>query len=68
MPIRRVNLMAISYDRKSGAYTDGKHYVKAAYIRKFAKEKMGKSATRGLLSRAVLSAYFLDTFGVTDNE
>jgi len=60
--------MAISYDRKSGAYTDGKHYVKAAYIRKFAKEKMGKSATRGLLSREVLSAYFLDTFGVTDNE
>lgn len=30
--------MAIRYDRKSGAYTDGKHFVRASFIRDYAKK------------------------------
>lgn len=56
--------MVIRYDRKSGAYTDGKNFVRASFIRKYAKEKMGISQSRGRLSREVLAGYFLDVFGV----
>jgi hypothetical protein len=55
----------IKYDRKSGAYTDGQHYVKASFIRKYAIEKLGISQKRGRLSREVLAAYFLDVHGVS---
>ena len=54
----------IRFDRKSGAYTDGKHYVKASFIREYAKSKLGISQERGRLSREVLAAYFLDVHGV----
>lgn len=56
----------IRYDRKSGAYTDGKHFVRASFIRKYAQEKMGINQSRGRLSRTVLAAYFLDVHGVSD--
>lgn len=59
--------MAIKYDRKSGAYTDGKHFVRASFIRDYAKQKLGISQSRGRLSREVLAAYFLDVFGVSDD-
>ena len=59
--------MTIKYDRKSGAYTDGKHFVRASFIRDYAKKKMGISQSRGRLSRIVLAAYFLDVFGVSDD-
>jgi hypothetical protein len=57
----------IRFDRKSGAYTDGKYYVKASFIREYAKSKLGISQERGRLSRAVLAAYFLDVHGVSAN-
>ena len=59
--------MAIRYDRKSGAYTDGKHFVRAAFIRDYAKKKLGMSQERGRISREVLAAYFLDVHGVSDD-
>lgn len=55
----------IRLDRKSGAYTDGKIYVRASFIRKYAIEKLGHKATRGALSRKAVSAYFLDVHGVS---
>lgn len=58
-------MTVIKYDRKSGAYTDGKHYVKASFIRQYAKSKLGISQERGRLSRQVLAAYFLDVHGVS---
>ena len=54
----------IRLDRKSGAYTDGKIYVKASFIRMYAKEKLGINQSRGALSKKVISAYFLDVHGV----
>ena len=59
--------MAIRYDRKSGAYTDGKHFVRASFIRDYAKKKLGMSQERGRISREVLAAYFLDVHGVNDD-
>jgi hypothetical protein len=59
--------MTIRYDRKSGAYTDGKHFVRASFIRDYAKKKLGMSQQRGRISREVLAAYFLDVHGVTDD-
>lgn len=59
--------MAIRYDRKSGAYTDGKHFVRASFIRDYAKKKLGLSQERGRISREVLAAYFLDVHGVSDD-
>ena len=55
--------MVIKFDQQSGAYTDGVHYVKAALIRKFARERMGKSQLRGRLSQEMIEAYFIDTYG-----
>ncbi len=57
----------IRYDRKSGAYTDGKHFVRASFIRDYAKKKLGMSQERGRISREVLAAYFLDVHGVSDD-
>ena len=62
---RKGERMTIRFDRKSGAYTDGKHYVKASFIREYAKSKLGISQERGRLSREVLAAYFLDVHGVS---
>lgn len=59
--------MAIRFDTKSGSYTDGKTYIKASFIRKHAKDKMGKSQSRGRLSREMLEAYWLDILGVKEN-
>ena len=45
--------------------TDGKHFVRASYIRDYAKKKLGMSQQRGRISREVLAAYFLDVHGVS---
>ena len=55
----------IRFDEVSGAYTDGTNYVKAPLIRKYAREKMGQTQLRGRLAREWISAYFLDTYGVS---
>ena len=56
----------IQFDTQAGAWTDGKNYVKGSIIRRYAVEKLGrKGSTRGRLSRAEISAYFLDTYGVS---
>jgi len=55
--------VAIKFDEKSGAYTDGTHYVKASIIRKFARERMGKPQLRGRLSKEMIEAFWLDTYG-----
>ncbi len=41
------DLGALYQHRKSGAYTDGKHFVRASYIRDYAKKKLGMSQQRG---------------------
>lgn len=56
----------IYLDPKTGCYTDGRHYIKAAEIRKFARVKMGLTKAKGKLSREAISAYFIDHFGVID--
>lgn len=56
----------IYLDPKTGCYTDGRHYVKASVIRKYAREKMGLKQLRGKLSRDSIGAYFLDNFKVND--
>ena len=55
----------IRFDSQAGAWTDGTNWVKGSIIRRFAKEKMGKKQLRGRLARAEISAYFLDTYGVS---
>ena len=55
----------IRFDSQSGAWTDGQNFVKGSIIRRYAIDKMGRSASRGRLSRAEISAYFLDTYGVS---
>jgi len=55
----------IRFDSQAGAWTDGTNWVKGSIIRRFAREKMGKKQLRGRLSRAEISAYFLDTYGVS---
>ena len=54
----------VKFDSQAGAYTDGTNYVKGSLIRKFARERMGKKQLRGRLSRAEISAYWLDKYGV----
>ena len=56
----------IKYDSHSGAWTDGTNYVKGSIIRRYSIEKLGRQgSSRGRLSRAEISAYFLDTYGVS---
>lgn len=55
--------MPIHFDRQSGAYSDGKRFVKAALIRKYAREKMGKPQLRGRLKAKEIEAYWLDSYG-----
>lgn len=59
--------MGISFDKQSGAYTDGTRFVKASLIRKHALEKLGKQPSRGRLPKADIEAYWLDVLGVSDN-
>jgi hypothetical protein len=54
----------IKFDSTSGAWSDGKNYVKGQLIRRYAVESLGRKSTRGRLSREEISAYWLDRFGV----
>ncbi|NBR07842.1 MAG: hypothetical protein EBT92_19055 [Planctomycetes bacterium] len=58
--------MPIRFDRHSGAYSDGKRFVKAAVIRKFTIEKLGKPQVRGRLKVSDIEAYWLHTYAVAD--
>ena len=59
-------LSVIEFNTQAGAWTDGTNFVKGSIIRRYAVEKLGrKGSTRGRLSRAEISAYFLDTYGVS---
>jgi len=55
----------IRFDSISGAWSDGKNYVKGQIIRRYAIESLGRQSTRGRLSREEISAYWLDRFGVS---
>ena len=56
----------IRFNTQAGAWTDGTNYVKGSIIRRYAVEKLGrKGSSRGRLSRTEISAYFLDTYGVS---
>ena len=57
----------IHLDPKTGCYTDGRNYVKAAAIRKYARERMGLKQLRGKLPRQTIADYFLDNFGVKED-
>ena len=46
--------MTIRYDRKSGAYTDGKHFVRASFIRDYAKKKLGIEIVEQVTKEEVL--------------
>jgi hypothetical protein len=60
------NPVVIKFDSQAGAWTDGKNWVKGSIIRRYAIDKLGrKGSSRGRLSRAEISAYFLDTYGVS---
>ena len=59
--------MPITFDNQSGAYTDGKRFVKAALIRKYAREKLGKPQSRGRLKTQDIESFWLDTYGVADH-
>lgn len=54
----------IRFDSTSGAWSDGKNYVKGQLIRRYAIESLGRKSGRGRLSRDEISAYWLDRFGV----
>ena len=55
----------IRFDSTSGAWSDGKNYVKGQLIRRYAIESLGRQSNRGRLSREEISAYWLDRFGVS---
>ena len=57
----------IRFDSTSGAWSDGKNYVKGQIIRRYAIESLGRKSVRGRLSREEISAYWLDRFGVNGN-
>jgi hypothetical protein len=57
----------IKFDTTSGAWSDGKNYVKGQLIRRYAMESLGRKSARGRLSREEISAYWLDRFGVDIN-
>lgn len=58
--------LMIYLDPKTGCYTDGKHYVAAREIRKFAAKRLGAAAPKGRLSKHQIATYFLDTYGVNE--
>lgn len=55
---------SIRFDTTSGAWSDGKNYVKGQLIRRYAVEFLGRKSVRGRLSKSEISAYWLDRFGV----
>ena len=59
--------MPIRFNDESGAYTDGTRFVKAALIRKYTREKLGKPQLRGRLKTADIESFWLDTYGVADH-
>ena len=60
------NPATIRFDSQAGAWTDGTNWVKGSIIRRYAIEKLGrKGQARGRLSRAEISAHFLDIYGVS---
>jgi hypothetical protein len=59
-----VTPVTIRFDSTSGAWSDGKNYVKGQLIRRYAIESLGRKSVRGRLSRDEISAYWLDRFGV----
>ena len=59
-----VSPVTIKFDTTSGAWSDGKNYVKGQLIRRYAIESLGRESVRGRLSRDEISAYWLDRFGV----
>ena len=61
--INKVTL--IRFDSQAGAWTDETNWVKGSIIRRFSKERMGKKQLRGRLSKAEISAYWLDKYGVS---
>jgi hypothetical protein len=56
----------IRFDRKTLCWTDGKNYIHAREIRKYANAKFGTKSKRGKLSRKTIGDYFLDVFNVND--
>jgi hypothetical protein len=58
-------ILVINFDTQSGAWTDGKNYVKGQLIRRYAMENLGRKSVRGRLSRKEISDYWLDRFGVS---
>jgi hypothetical protein len=58
------NPLMIKFDTTSGAWSDGKNYVKGQLIRRYAVESLGRKSVRGRLSKQEISAYWLDRFGV----
>jgi hypothetical protein len=54
----------IRFDSQAGAWTDGTNWVKGSIIRRFAKERMGKTQLRGRLAKSEISNYWLDKYGV----
>jgi hypothetical protein len=59
------NPKIIRFDTQSGAWTDGEHFVKGTIIRRYAIESLGRKSVRGRMSRAEISAYWLDKYGVS---
>ena len=56
----------IEFNSQAGAWTDGSNFVKGSIIRRYAVEKLGrKGSSRGRLSKAEISTYWLDRFGVS---
>ena len=60
-----IPILTIRFDSQAGAWTDGTRYVKGSIIRRYAREKMGKTQLRGRLSRDEISNYWLDIYGVS---
>ena len=58
------NPSIIRFDSTSGAWSDGKNFVKGQLIRRYAIESLGRKSVRGRLSRDEISAYWLDRYGV----
>ena len=58
------NPLVIRFDSTSGAWSDGKNYVKGQIIRRYAIEFLGRKSVRGRLSREEISSYWLDKYGV----
>jgi hypothetical protein len=50
------NPLMIKFDTTSGAWSDGKNYVKGQLIRRYAVESLGRKSVRGRLSKQEISA------------